>query len=92
MGEKRFSTVYLTLKLVQDIFPELWEKLETRASLLCAETAEFILQKIKVEHAGTKVALFPPGKILHKIEDDVPPRFAEDRYNGGGFKQVGTAA
>ncbi|KAL1261251.1 hypothetical protein QQF64_006516 [Cirrhinus molitorella] len=33
MGEKRFSTVYLTLKLVQDIFPELWEKLETRGEL-----------------------------------------------------------
>ncbi|RXN08582.1 zinc finger BED domain-containing 1-like protein [Labeo rohita] len=33
MGETRFSTVYLTLKSVQDIFPELWEKLETRGEL-----------------------------------------------------------
>ncbi|CAL8342977.1 unnamed protein product [Arctogadus glacialis] len=30
MGETRFSTVYLTLKSVQDIYPELREKLETR--------------------------------------------------------------
>ncbi|CAL8357451.1 unnamed protein product [Gadus morhua 'NCC'] len=33
MGDKRFSTVYLTLKSVQDIYHELWEKLETRGEL-----------------------------------------------------------
>ena len=29
MGETRFSTVYLTLKSLQNIYPELREKLET---------------------------------------------------------------
>ena len=33
MGDTRFSTVYLTLKSVQDIYHELWEKLETRGEL-----------------------------------------------------------
>ena len=33
MGETRFSTVYLTLKSVQDTYPELREKLETRGEI-----------------------------------------------------------
>ena len=33
MGETRFSTVYLTLKSVQDIYPELREKLESHGEI-----------------------------------------------------------
>ncbi|KAG5265223.1 hypothetical protein AALO_G00262780 [Alosa alosa] len=33
MGETQFSTVYLTLKSVLDIYPELQEKLETRSEI-----------------------------------------------------------
>lgn len=38
--ETRFSTVYLTLKLVQDIYSELREKLETRGEIECTENIQ----------------------------------------------------
>ena len=40
MGETRFSTVYLTLKSVQDIYPELREKLETRGEIAHIENID----------------------------------------------------
>jgi hypothetical protein len=40
MGETRFSTVYLTLKSVQDTYPELREKLETRGEIAHIENID----------------------------------------------------
>ena len=48
MGETQFSIVYLTLKSVQDIYPELREKLETRSEIarienIAPDTLSFLL-------------------------------------------------
>lgn len=69
MGETRFSTVYLTLRSVQDIYPELQVKLETHGEIahiknIALDALSFLVMFLEPFYNGQQIHNHKPGVPL----------------------------